>query len=370
MKIENSGKGRADITFENVDPYISTENKALLELKKCRRYGSVIGPIMKNIGLAFEYQGNYINKKSVNNKILNDNSIDKKNAVGDFFNRVTKKANNNISKEFFNFLKFSGYDLNQAVPSNDHTDNNSAFYGESPIHLAAKNGCVETLETLLNLGVDIEKKDNEGKTALHFAIENGHTKIVEKLLEKGANVNANYTERNNEKTPFHLITEKNALLVATLKEAGGDYKEYHSAGHSPLYYALANNNPLLAEAFIDCYSNEELKNSTEPFIALALKMDNKEKGAEIAKKLIDKDADINIPIKSISNSDLPWVIALKNEQYDLIKHFIDKESGIPIPGEYTSTVYSIKSLATLLVNKEYDQLRTIIEAAEKDSFDI
>jgi ankyrin repeat protein len=42
----------------------------------------------------------------------------------------------------------------------------------------------------VELGADLEAKDNYGITALHFAAGNGHVDVVGYLIRKGANVEA------------------------------------------------------------------------------------------------------------------------------------------------------------------------------------
>lgn len=54
----------------------------------------------------------------------------------------------------------------------------------------AKDGDLNGIENLVDkIGVNINTKDEEGKTALHYAIENDQEIIVEYLCEKKANVN-------------------------------------------------------------------------------------------------------------------------------------------------------------------------------------
>ena len=60
------------------------------------------------------------------------------------------------------------------------------YDGKTQLHLACKNGYVEFVKDLLNLGVDINKQDIDGKTALHIA---KNIEIVKLLIEAGANPN-------------------------------------------------------------------------------------------------------------------------------------------------------------------------------------
>ena len=57
------------------------------------------------------------------------------------------------------------------------------------IHEASLNGLAADVEKALNSGIDINAKDEDGRTALMYAAYNGHTVIIEMLIRKGASVN-------------------------------------------------------------------------------------------------------------------------------------------------------------------------------------
>ena len=54
------------------------------------------------------------------------------------------------------------------------------------LHVAAGEGNVELLKTLLDVGVDINEVDIAGWPALHYAICTGHFNCAQLLMEKGA----------------------------------------------------------------------------------------------------------------------------------------------------------------------------------------
>jgi hypothetical protein len=64
-------------------------------------------------------------------------------------------------------------------------------YGQTALHLAAKNNHWPVVSYLLQTGaVNIDAESSAGKTALYIAAEDGHAKLVQLLLEKGADVYA------------------------------------------------------------------------------------------------------------------------------------------------------------------------------------
>ena len=55
--------------------------------------------------------------------------------------------------------------------------------GDTPLHLAAKNGCTDALKLLVDAKADVDVQDSKsGKTALHHAIENDDLPMVGYLV--------------------------------------------------------------------------------------------------------------------------------------------------------------------------------------------
>ena len=59
-----------------------------------------------------------------------------------------------------------------------------------PIHLAAFHGHVQCLKRLLELGVNRDSRDSEGRTPLISAAEGGQLECVKALLDAGADIRA------------------------------------------------------------------------------------------------------------------------------------------------------------------------------------
>lgn len=65
------------------------------------------------------------------------------------------------------------------------------YADEMPIHLAAREGHVETLGYILEqTSIPIDAQTCDGWTPFHYAVNNGYLAAVEFLLSKGANINA------------------------------------------------------------------------------------------------------------------------------------------------------------------------------------
>jgi ankyrin repeat protein len=126
------------------------------------------------------------------------------------------------------------------------------YDGKTQLHLACKNGYVEFVKDLLNLGVDINKQDIDGNTALHIA---KNIEIVKLLIEAG--VNPNLQDYRSGFTPLldSMVwwnTEKYNLLVPIT-----DLNIKSSFGITPLILAAiihsSNYIKLLLDAGADPY---------------------------------------------------------------------------------------------------------------------
>ncbi|KAL7137681.1 hypothetical protein ABFS83_10G109500 [Erythranthe nasuta] len=82
------------------------------------------------------------------------------------------------------------------------------MYGETPLHMAAKNGCNEAAKLLLTNGAFVEAKANNGMTPLHLAVWHslraGDCSTVNTLLEYNADCSA---EDNEGMTPLNHLSQ-------------------------------------------------------------------------------------------------------------------------------------------------------------------
>lgn len=110
--------------------------------------------------------------------------------------------------------------------------------GLSPIYFAARDGCLECIDVLVDAGADMNFTDLEGVTPMVAAIANGYYDVAARLVELGADVNLadstgrtplyaavefNTMPESNRPAPYVLDNEVTSFrLIQILVEAGAD----------------------------------------------------------------------------------------------------------------------------------------------------
>lgn len=105
-------------------------------------------------------------------------------------------------------------------------DLNVADYaGNTPLQIAAINGCEDIVKLLLEAGCNLDCVNYDKDTPLLDAVDNGHLQVVKLLVDAG--VNPRKANVNGEE-PIDRVTEETdnadeirALLIAAKKKAGG-----------------------------------------------------------------------------------------------------------------------------------------------------
>jgi hypothetical protein len=107
-----------------------------------------------------------------------------------------------------------------------------------PIHEAARNGEIKTVEALLKEHPDLvsSKEEKYGQTPLHIAAFNDRIDVAKLLIADKADVNA---QANNGATPLHLAAAKgNKDIVELLLASKANINAVDHDGWSPLHSAV------------------------------------------------------------------------------------------------------------------------------------
>ncbi|RKL41559.1 hypothetical protein BFJ72_g5451 [Fusarium proliferatum] len=116
-------------------------------------------------------------------------------------------------------------------------------FGESYLHCAVRNRSVDDTVTLINMGLDVDRKLLDGTTAMHIAVQNTDTAMIQCLLDHGASINAADDQQRSPihslflQTPQHELAS--AIAVAKLLlSRGASTTTMDSDGSTPVH-ALA-----------------------------------------------------------------------------------------------------------------------------------
>jgi len=108
----------------------------------------------------------------------------------------------------------------------------------SSIHVAAKVGDVNKVTAYLDQGIDINAKDEQGKTVLFYAVRGNHKDIVKLLVAKGADINAR--DKGGYTPLCYAIWNDDKDLAGFLISKGADVTLTAEKDYPPIYYAVWN----------------------------------------------------------------------------------------------------------------------------------
>ena len=157
-------------------------------------------------------------------------------------------------------------------------DENESYTFEFALLNAPKVGNNEAVRFLLDLGVNVNHSDTEGKTALMLASEAGHEEVVQTLISAGANINH---QDNTGETALMIACEKE-YLTPNLQRVDGN-----TAMHTACYIAHSVVVEKLLKGGADA-------NITDENGGTALMFGSKNGHSEVVEKLLKGGADANI----------------------------------------------------------------------------
>ncbi|QED50198.1 ankyrin repeat domain-containing protein [Cytobacillus dafuensis] len=167
---------------------------------------------------------------------------------------------------------------------------------KSQFFKAADQGNIAKVNELLEQGIDVNSRDNQGRTAVMIATYANNAEMVKALIEKGADVNI---QDNMKNSPFLYAGAEGYLEILKLTvEAGADPKIVNRFGGTALIPASEHGyievvKVLLEQTDVDVNHINNL-GWTALMEAIVLSNGGK-KQQETIKILIEHGADVNIP---------------------------------------------------------------------------
>ena len=144
------------------------------------------------------------------------------------------------------------------------------------------------MNRLIASGVNVNAKDNKGRTPLHRAIDYGYHSIVEALLAAGASVSV---KDDIGQTPLHMASGD--ITANVLLEAGAEVNAKSNSGWTPLHLAvqyIRGSVDVFLEAGADV--NAKAKGGWTP-LHMAVRSPRWERDFEIINALLAAGANVN-----------------------------------------------------------------------------
>lgn len=100
------------------------------------------------------------------------------------------------------------FDILDLFDLEGHVDDREGGHSEALLHYAVWHGNIELIETLIQLGADLNLCAAMGRTPVHYAIEYGQERALCLLIERGANV---HTHSSDSGSPLDAAVREHAL---------------------------------------------------------------------------------------------------------------------------------------------------------------
>lgn len=209
----------------------------------------------------------------------------------------------------------------EVVTKNQLTVDKDASETPWPMHYATEKGYREMVKNLLELNVDANARDINGRTPLVIAAKNGDVEIAKLLLDNKADVEARDGDLH---TPLIISVNNNDIDMATLLlHNKADARARFGKDQVPMNTAVWNRNEAMVKLLLDNKVDIEAKgvNGETPLIT-AIRADS----AAMVKFLLDNKADIEAKVAY----EKPLVAGVHSRRVDIVTLLLQRKADASV----------------------------------------
>lgn len=241
---------------------------------------------------------------------------------------------------------------------NNLDPNITGIYGETLLSLAASNGNIEIIDTLLDAGADINKpnKNDSSYTPLTLSL-NGKINVLKHLIKKGANIECK--DAINRTPIFHAAIHGNYEAANVLIESGAKLNIKTADNNwTPLHFVCHRYGEwkkLRLRNTDEEFNINEFILSKQNINSLTNDIDKKLVNQyNITKLFIERRADVNaVDI----NDKTPFFIAIVQQATELAQLFINNGANI----NHLSKKESITPLMHAAINNDIESVNFLLK---------
>jgi ankyrin repeat protein len=158
---------------------------------------------------------------------------------------------------------------------------------QSALHSAASEGNEAMVRLLIDLGADVEARNDASETVLHQAVRGDNRVVVQLLVDKGADVNAQDIAKRT--VLHHAAWSADEKIIELLVGLGADVRAEDRYGQTALHLAARRGREEMVQMLVDSGADVNAKDSSgKTVLYKAVKSKNK----ELVQLLVDKGADV------------------------------------------------------------------------------
>ena len=228
-------------------------------------------------------------------------------------------------------------------------DENTSFTFDSALLELSQSGNNEAVQFLLDLGVNINYSNSEGKTAVMLASEAGHEEVVKTLVSAEANINL-----QDNKGFTALMVSKTKEIFSLLLQSNADITILTHRGSTPLIIASQLGHLSVVETLLVEYNNDP--NFRTEIGMTALLFASLGGHYQVVEILLQKGADPNIH----NNEVTALLLASQNGHYQVVEILLKNgaDPNIHSIGGSTTLILSSQNghqqIVELLLEKQVD----------------